>query len=187
MRGLVPAGRTQSLWWTLRRPGSLLCLTTAVDYSDMADDAGGIGGMDMYVASISEGVACLAGKAATQALRDIVVANATMLVKSTILDASTAISDLDSYLKTAGGPPTRRSHPGTPVGRRCRVCVPLGAQLTRLPLHGRRARDPSRRRQLRQDQTRPQTSVLPHSSRLRPTLRRSVSSRSRRRATRPSD
>ncbi|WP_055471689.1 hypothetical protein [Streptomyces pathocidini] len=85
--------------------GSALCLTTAVDYVGPADAAGG-GGRDAHLAAASEGLACLAGTASTQVLRDIVVATALMKTKDTLVTASAAITDPRGFVHAAGGPVT---------------------------------------------------------------------------------
>src|SRR6202021_2381164 len=57
-------------WRILDMCGSVLCMTTAIDYVGAKDNPAG-GGYDAYIAAASEGVACLAGKPATQVMRDM--------------------------------------------------------------------------------------------------------------------
>lgn len=85
--------------------GSTLCLTTAIDYVGASDDPAG-GGYDAYIAAASEGVACLAGDAATQALRDIVTADAFMMTKDVMAEKSRAIVDTEEFIEVSGGPVT---------------------------------------------------------------------------------
>ncbi|MYV99007.1 hypothetical protein [Streptomyces sp. SID3343] len=63
--------------------GATRNLTMAVDYPGAPDDSAG-GGHDSYVAAASEGLACLGGKAATQALKDSAVTDAVILMKNSI-------------------------------------------------------------------------------------------------------
>ncbi|MEV0277652.1 hypothetical protein AB0I22_14915 [Streptomyces sp. NPDC050610] len=76
--------------------GATRNLTMAVDYPGAPDDSAG-GGYDSYVAAASEGLACLGGKAATQALKDSAVTDAVILMKNSItescLDASGSEED----------------------------------------------------------------------------------------------
>jgi hypothetical protein len=85
--------------------GSTLCLTTAIDYVGASDDPAG-GGYDAYIAAASEGVACLTGDAATQALRDIVTADAFMITKDAMAEMSRAIVDTEEFIEDSGGPVT---------------------------------------------------------------------------------
>lgn len=85
--------------------GSALCLTTAVDYVGASDDPGG-GGYDAYLSAASEGVACLDGKAATQALKDIVITDSFMMTKDAMVHESENITDLNGFVTANGGPVT---------------------------------------------------------------------------------
>ncbi|KAM4063602.1 hypothetical protein HRG_014047 [Hirsutella rhossiliensis] len=82
--------------------GSALCMTTAIDYVGAGDDPIG-GGHDAYMAAASEGVACLAGKAATQALRDMVIADSFMVAKDEMTEAARDISNTDEFIRLGGG------------------------------------------------------------------------------------
>ena len=82
--------------------GSALCTTTAVDYVDTADGSGS--GSDVHLAAASEGLACLGGKAATQALRDAAVAGALIRARDSIRVAAGRMTDVDGYIAAAGGP-----------------------------------------------------------------------------------
>jgi hypothetical protein len=85
--------------------GAALCLTTAIDYVGASDDPAG-GGYDVYTAAASEGVTCLAGKAATQALQDMVVADAFMVTKDAMAEKAKEINDADVFIGVNGGPVT---------------------------------------------------------------------------------
>jgi hypothetical protein len=85
--------------------GAALCLTTAIDYVGASDDPAG-GGYDVYIAAASEGVACLAGKAATQALQDMVIADAFMVTKDAMAEKAKEINDTDFFIGANGGPVT---------------------------------------------------------------------------------
>ena len=84
--------------------GAALCLTTAIDYVGASDDPAG--GYDVYIAAASEGVACLAGKAATQALQDMVIADAFMVTKDAMAEKAKEINDIDFFIGANGGPVT---------------------------------------------------------------------------------
>jgi hypothetical protein len=60
--------------------GSLLSLTSAVDYCDASDDSGA-GGHRVYMTAASEGLAYLSGPVASQAVRDVVAVGGMMAVK----------------------------------------------------------------------------------------------------------
>ncbi|XP_044715036.1 uncharacterized protein HRG_11304 [Hirsutella rhossiliensis] len=77
-------------------------MTTAIDYVGAGDDPIG-GGHDAYMAAASEGVACLAGKAATQALRDMVIADSFMVAKDEMTEAARDISNTDEFIRLGGG------------------------------------------------------------------------------------
>ncbi|WP_369637863.1 hypothetical protein [Nocardia sp. JMUB6875] len=82
--------------------GSALSLTMAVDHSGESDDSGG-GGVDAYLAAASEGLACLAGKGADQALRDIVISCAAIRIKNRLSRELAEITDLDGLVRSRGG------------------------------------------------------------------------------------
>ncbi|KAM4064971.1 hypothetical protein HRG_004681 [Hirsutella rhossiliensis] len=92
-------------WRTADLCGSALCMTTAIDYVGTRDDAGG-GGYDVYMAAASEGVACLAGKAANQALRDLTIADSFMVAKDEMTERAMEILDVDEFIRVSGGPVT---------------------------------------------------------------------------------
>ncbi|MET9914139.1 hypothetical protein ABZZ74_46795 [Streptomyces sp. NPDC006476] len=82
--------------------GSALCLTTAIDYVG-AVDAPDDGGYDAYIAAASEGIACLTGEAATQALRDMVTADAFMVAKDAMAAKCGEIIDTEKFIRVGGG------------------------------------------------------------------------------------
>jgi hypothetical protein len=86
--------------------GSAMCLTTAVDYVDVNDDALTGNTRDDYLAAASEGVACLEGEAVTQALKDIVISDAVMKAKNAMIADSSMVADLEGFIKCNGGPVT---------------------------------------------------------------------------------
>ncbi|MEW2353365.1 hypothetical protein [Spirillospora sp. NPDC029432] len=89
----------------LNLAGSVLCLTTAIDYVGAPDDAGG-GGHDAYVRAAGEGVACLSGPAATRALHDIVLVDAFMRVKDAMKAVADELADPRRFTADCGGPVT---------------------------------------------------------------------------------
>lgn len=82
--------------------GSVLCLTTAIDYVEAPDDSCS-GGRDIYLAAASEGVGYLSGSAATRALRDIVIADSFMITKDAMADRCKEITNLDAFIRATGG------------------------------------------------------------------------------------
>ncbi|WP_316528151.1 hypothetical protein [Kitasatospora brasiliensis] len=82
--------------------GSTLCITTAVDYVDAAD--GSASGADVHLVAASEGIACLAGRAADRTLRDTAVTDAVIRARDTLREAAAALPDPDAYVDAAGGP-----------------------------------------------------------------------------------
>lgn len=85
--------------------GSVLCLTTAIDQVGAAD-APGRASHDAYVRAAGEGVALLSGRAATQALRDIVVTDAFMRAKDRLDAECSHVEDPSALLAARGGPVT---------------------------------------------------------------------------------
>ena len=88
---------------TLDLCGSVLCLTIAIDWAGASDDPTNEG-TDTYIASASEGLAYLAGNAATHALKDIVTTSAFMVTKELMVEKSREVSDIDAFLRHSGGP-----------------------------------------------------------------------------------
>lgn len=81
--------------------GSILSLTSAVDYCDASDDSGA-GGQRLYMRAASEGLVHLSGPAATQAVKDVVAVGGMMAVKDALVKSD------------AGGDALADSAPVTP-------------------------------------------------------------------------
>ncbi|MCC2280737.1 hypothetical protein LKL35_35970 [Streptomyces sp. ET3-23] len=79
--------------------GAVHCLSTAVDYPGATDDSGG-GDHSAYARAAAEGLALLAGPAATRAVREIAVVGAMMNVKNAVARAATSQPAPDSSVVT---------------------------------------------------------------------------------------
>lgn len=87
--------------------GSIMCLTTGIDYPGAYDDPG-LGGIDIYLSAMSEGMACLNGPAIDAGHRDAVVSCAFMKVREaeTAMAKAKNIKELESIISSSGGPVT---------------------------------------------------------------------------------
>ncbi|TFY87637.1 hypothetical protein DYL59_17770 [Pseudomonas kairouanensis] len=99
-------------WQYIRSPdarvhdlcGSLMVLTTAIDYVGAKDDPGAVG--RAYQVAGSDGLVHLGGRAIHQAVQDMVVACAFMITKDEMVAASQYHGDLLAFIDAAGGPVT---------------------------------------------------------------------------------
>lgn len=96
-------------WQCIRSPdarvhdlcGSLLVLTTAIDYVGAKDDPGAAS--KAYQLAGSDGLACLGGRAIRQAAQDMVAACAFMDTKDALVVATEHEADLPGFVDAAGG------------------------------------------------------------------------------------
>lgn len=96
-------------WQCIRSPdervhdlcGSLLVLTTAIDYVGAKDDPGAAS--KAYQLAGSDGLACLGGRAIRQAAQDMVSACAFMDTKDALVVATEHEADLPGFVDAAGG------------------------------------------------------------------------------------
>lgn len=82
--------------------GSVACLVTGVDHTD-AHDNSGIGKAGQYLAAAEEGMACLGGRTANEALQDIALSLACMKVTKAMAETLIHLPDCDSFVAAAGG------------------------------------------------------------------------------------